>query len=956
MDQYPTEEEEYELLYQEEMEMIDDIPEEQLMNEVDQVLNNEPQPCCSKSITQATENDDFFPDSPQLSQISGTAVNRRLFGTPTGAKRAFSTPVAKRMAPIEEIVLPPDVQEELQNIGLSKKRRLERDLFGDIDDLDGNITYVDQEAKKKKLDEDRDREMIQKVLEARKLHQAMSNALKKPKVSQLDAIHDFKMRNLSYHVPQWPFIPLQRSDHERVYVRYHSMDYETKHINDINVFSKGYRGLLGESKEDIWNDAREMVVRRMTTSSTQQAINPPRAIDVPEQGLVGSSNLWVEKYKPKKYFDLLSDEGTNRNLLYWLKMWDKVVFGKEFKPREEKEDTKGLRNFNKQTGKFELKGGWKKTRKSNLNTNVDPLGRPMQKIALLCGPPGLGKTTLAHTIATHAGYQVREVNASDDRSPDAFQMALENGTQMTSVLNTDKRPNCIILDEIDGAPRQSIEFLIRFISDNVVAKASKKGAKTQKNVLRRPIICICNDLYEPALRQLRQVAFVVTFPPIASPRLAERLMEIARKERIKTDFGTLISLAEKSGNDVRSCISTMQFFNAMKKGITLSDVLNSNFGLKDRHRGLFDVWGSIFKIQRPQKQLDAKGAADGGPLVSMTDMSQSTRVKHILQVVHSGGDYNILMQGVYENYLQQKMPDPYLNGVTEATKWFCFSDTVQQHIQHLQNYTVYPYLQYGFVVWHLLFATLAYPNVSFPMRGHEFNQKTTLQKQLFQSFRKGICCGSVGIGQGKVILVETVPMLKRILSPKMRTVAVQLLSEKEKEEFTHTINIMVDLGLTYTQVRISEGTYNYQVEPDLDTLAQFPGCPGIQVNYLGKQLISREIEMARMRRSVPKAIAGTQKNKNAENGEKTTKTAESIAKDTQTAFLERINPKWIADKKPKKVKKIPKDFFGRVIVKTAEVLAKEAELDPVVKSPIWFKYKLGFTNAVRKDVTINDLL
>lgn len=38
------------------------------------------------------------------------------------------------------------------------------------------------------------------------------------------------------------------------------------------------------------------------------------------------SNLWVDKYRQKKYLDLLSDESTNRNLLKWLKMWDKVVF------------------------------------------------------------------------------------------------------------------------------------------------------------------------------------------------------------------------------------------------------------------------------------------------------------------------------------------------------------------------------------------------------------------------------------------------------------------------------------------------------------------------------------------------------------------------------------------------------------------------------------------------------
>lgn len=35
----------------------------------------------------------------------------------------------------------------------------------------------------------------------------------------------------------------------------------------------------------------------------------------------------------------------------------------------------------------------------------------ISQVALLCGPPGLGKTTLAHVIAQHAGYNVVEMNA-----------------------------------------------------------------------------------------------------------------------------------------------------------------------------------------------------------------------------------------------------------------------------------------------------------------------------------------------------------------------------------------------------------------------------------------------------------------------------------------------------------------------------------------------------------------
>lgn len=63
----------------------------------------------------------------------------------------------------------------------------------------------------------------------------------------------------------------------------------------------------------------------------------------------------------------------------------------------------------------------------------------------------------------------------------------------------------------------SIEFLVKFATGKDVGK--KRGKKvTTPTFLKRPIICICNDVYVPALRPLRQLAFIIHFPQTSSAR------------------------------------------------------------------------------------------------------------------------------------------------------------------------------------------------------------------------------------------------------------------------------------------------------------------------------------------------------------------------------------------------------------------------------------------------------
>lgn len=387
----------------------------------------------------------------------------------------------------------------------------------------------------------------------------------------------------SLRFPKWPFVTfntLNTVNGDRFYVKFRENEVE-RDLTEIYREEAITAGLLGDTYANI-KAAAEKILNECNQRNTQVDDVVPETDE--------NSDLWVEKYKPRSYFDLLSDEGVNRSLLNWLKMWDKVVFNKGKEKLSANGQHQGKKPFNtnyKQFGKV--------SNSEHIN-EFDSYGRPHYKIALLCGPPGLGKTTLAHVIASHAGYNVMEVNASDDRSTEAFHVKLEAATKMQSVMGT-KKPNCLVFDEIDGAPAASVEYLLKYLNSKTSQKGKDKDKDKAQPPVRRPVICICNDPYVPSLRQLRQQAYVVHFPHTSSSKLARRLLEICRKQNIKSDLSTLTLLCDKTQSDVRCCISTLHFFKT-KNGNTFKplDVDKCSVGQKDLKKSLFGLWQEVFHI------------------------------------------------------------------------------------------------------------------------------------------------------------------------------------------------------------------------------------------------------------------------------------------------------------------------------------------------------------------------
>lgn len=255
--------------------------------------------------------------------------------------------------------------------------------------------------------------------------------------------------------------------------------------------------------------------------------------------------MWTEKYRAKNFTELVGDERTHRSVLKWLKAWDDIVFP-----------------------------GSRKDRPKKIFEDKDAGGEQQhRKIMLLTGPPGLGKTTLAHVCAKQAGYEVLEINASDDRSRDVVRGRIKDALGTETVRGRQEagksrkvgRPVCVVVDEVDGVVTGSaggggeggfIRALIDLVqldqrnshqyTTPITTKSGRKKGEAFK--LLRPLILICNDVYAPSLRPLRtsSVAEIVHVrkPPIE--KVITRLKLVFEREKIPCDTDAVRRLCEDS--------------------------------------------------------------------------------------------------------------------------------------------------------------------------------------------------------------------------------------------------------------------------------------------------------------------------------------------------------------------------------------------------------------------------
>ncbi|ELK10850.1 chromosome transmission fidelity protein 18 homolog isoform X1 [Pteropus alecto] len=778
---------------------------------------------------------------------------------------------------------------------------------------------------------------------------------------------------------------------------------------DIRWRGRGQLDLLGVSfaslKEQVNNERRQRLLEEAQQLSdtlhslrSEEIEEEAQSLGALEEEPAKSQDdsqhcLWVDKFAPQHYTELLSDDFTNRCLLKWLKLWDLVVFGRERPARKPRPSVEPVRVGKEATASSKWKSH-EQVLEEMLEAELDPSQRPRQKVALLCGPPGLGKTTLAHVIARHAGYCVVEMNASDDRSPEAFRTHIEAATQMESVLGAGGKPNCLVIDEIDGAPMASINVLLSIIDrkgpkeaepgDLAVPAGRGRRRRAEGGLLMRPVICICNDQFAPSLRQLKQQAFLLHFPPTLPSRLVQRLQEISVRQGLQADPGVLAALCEKTDNDIRACINTLQFLHGQgQRELSVRAVQTTQVGVKDQRKGLFSVWQEIFQLPRAQRRrvgqdptlpthmlLLGDGLTGWGPHAAEAPLTMAAqRFYHILHVAASTGEHEKMVQGLFDNFLRLRLRDSSLGTVCVALDWLAFEDLLGQAAHHGQSFQLLRYRPFLPAVFHVLFASSHVPRIAFPSSQQEAQNRISRVQNLIQTLVSGITPATRSQTSPQALVLDTLCLLLDILVPKLRPVSTQLYSTREKLQLGSLVGTMLAYSLTYRQERTPDGQYVYRLEPNVEEVCRFPELPARKpLTYQAKQLIAHEIEVEKMRRAEALArdrdssqVDGRPPKTESPQGDAGGKGIQPPTPRSHEQWLERIL------KRAAQEDQAERDFFGRVVVRKAAALSTEdtaPEVDAaerrmgtaVGRSDVWFRFKEGVSNAVRRSLHIRDLL
>lgn len=338
--------------------------------------------------------------------------------------------------------------------------------------------------------------------------------------------------------------------------------------------------------------------------------------------------LWTEKYKPKRLKEIVGNVQAVEKLVKWLEDWESVVYGGL------KKDIRPVRH-----GRFD----------PQLNVNAIT--------ALISGPPGVGKTTVARLVSLGLNYKITELNCSDARSRKAILEPLLSSSKSSCLTESAAVVRSIlIMDEIDGmcaGDRGGMGALVQVIKQTKI-----------------PIICICNDRMSPKLKTIGNYSYDIRFAKPNKHQVTARMLEILRKEGISADETAVEQIIEASGCDVRQSLIILEMW--ARQGQVLTPAA-AKTGLR-------------MMVKDPLSMIGHFDAA--AKLLSRKDMKG---MRHRDKVDLFFIDFDIIPLIIHENYLMAMTNDAnQLKRISLAADSISFADTINAFMRNNKEWGLLP--------------------------------------------------------------------------------------------------------------------------------------------------------------------------------------------------------------------------------------------------------------------------